>query len=635
MLPTCSPSTRVRFGLFEVDFRTGELFKNGRKVRLQEQPFRILKMLLEHPGELITREEMRDRLWPKDTFVDFDHGLNAAVNRLRERLGDTSGRPQYIETLPRRGYRFIAPVEPSAGAEMIPLQQGETGSQREPVVPARKRRVLPLAAGLVTLIVAGSLLVFFAAKRFRERVLTPRSTAIHSLAVLPLENLSGDPTQDYFADGMTDELITDLAKINSLRVISRTSVMHYKGARKTTPEIGRELDVDALVEGSVVRAGDKVRITAQLIRVRDDRHLWAESYERNLRDVVALQNEIAAAVAQQVRAQLTSGERRSLAGARPVNPDAYKAYLEGKYFFSDQRGYESGLKAVEYSQKAVAIDPEYAAGYAGLAEAYVNASYLGDAPPEKFMPLAEGAARQALKLDPSMGSAHVALGMIALTYRWDWEAAERELKQATRLDPNNADAYLVHANHLAALGRFDEAIAEIRHAQRLDPLSLWVNRDVGRMLFFARRYDEAIRQLDKTAEMHPDSSAIYIWTSATYHMKGMPDRTVTMALKHLQNTGVSVANLESLKRVYADSGERGFWRKVVNLERIPRKNAFNPYLLAVACSRAGDKDEAFAWLEKAFSARSVWLTWINVDPQMDDLRGDPRFASLVHRMNLR
>jgi TolB-like protein/DNA-binding winged helix-turn-helix (wHTH) protein/Tfp pilus assembly protein PilF len=634
MLPTCSPSTRVRFGPFEVDFRTGELFKNGRKVRLQEQPFRILKMLLERPGELITREELRDRLWHRDTFVDFDHGLNAAVNRLRERLGDTSERPQYIETLPRRGYRFIAPVEVATGAQANLAQPGEIESQTQPVVPEWKRRVLPIAAGLAGLILAASLLTYFA-KPFREQVLAPRSTAIHSLAVLPLENLSGDVTQDYFADGMTDELITDLAKINSLRVISRTSVMHYKGIRKTTPEIGRELDVDALVEGSVVRAGDKVRITAQLIRVRDDRHLWAESYERNLRDVVALQNEIAADIVQQVRAQLTSGERRSLAGARSVNPDAYQAYLKGKYFFNDQRGYESGLKAVEYSQKAVAIDPDYAAGYAGLAEAYVNASYLGDAPPEKYMPLAEAAARKALERDPSLSTAHVALGMIAFTYRWDWEAAERELKEALRLDPNNADAHLVYANHLAAVGRLDEAIAEIRQAQRLDPLSLWVNRDVGRILFFARRYDEAIQQLDKTAEMYPDSSAIYIWSSAVYRKKGALDRAVAMALKHLQNTGVSAANLEKLNETYTVSGERAFWRKVVEQERTLRKVVFNPYLLAVACSRAGDSDQAFVWLEKAYSERSVWLTWINVDPELDDLRGDPRLTDLVHRMRLR
>jgi TolB-like protein/DNA-binding winged helix-turn-helix (wHTH) protein/cytochrome c-type biogenesis protein CcmH/NrfG len=633
MLPSRSPSTRVRFGPFEVDSRTGELFKNGRKLRLQEQPFRVLQMLVERPGELITRDELRDRLWPKDTFVDFDHGLNAAVNRLRERLGDVSDRPQYIETLPRRGYRFVAPVEPAADARTIPEQAPETSGQPEPVSLKPRRRIFAIAAGLVSLILAAFLLAFFAAP-LRDRLLPPRPTAIHSLAVLPLENLSGDPSQEYFADGMTDELITDLAKIQSLRVISRTSVMLYKGVRKTAPEIGRELDVDALIEGSVVRSGGVVRITAQLIRVRDDRHLWAESYERNVRDVVALQNEIAGAIARQVRAQLTPSERQGLAGARQVNPDAYQAYLKARYFFSQRRGQAGGSKGVEYAQKAVELDPGYAAGYAALAEAYVNASYLGDAPPAEYMPLAEQAARKALELDPSLGSAHVALGMIALTYRWDWNGAERELKEAIRLDPNNADAHLVYANHLAAVGRLDEAIREIRRAQRLDPLSLWVNRDVGRMLFFARRYDEAIQQLNKTAEMHPDSPAIYIWTSAVYHKKGASDRAVAMELKHLRNIGVSTASLAILKRAYTSSGEREFWRQVVGQQGNSGKNAIGSYPMAVACSLAGENNHAFDWLEKAFAERSVWLTWIRVDPEMDDLRADPRFANIVRRMNL-
>ena len=416
--PALAPS--ARFGPFEVDFRAGELFKDGRKVRLQEQPFRILAMLLEHTGGTVTREELHQRLWPNDTFVDFDHGLNNAINRLRETLCDSAENPRYIETLPRRGYRFVASVElisPAAALEPVEVLS-ETAASLEPsggalrqasnergtsAWPPRMRRLTFVAA--FTSVLLAVVLVFNFGK-LRTRVFSAEPMPrIQSIAVLPFENLTGDPGQEYLVDGMTDELTTRLAQISSWKVISRTSAMQYKATKKLLPQVARDLNVDAVVEGSVTRSGRRVRITAQLIQATTDRHLWANSYEQDLGDILSLQGEVARDITDRVRVRLNPREEERLAQARPVVPDAYENYLKGLYYLQKWTSEDSN-KASDYFQKAIQCDPTYAAAYSALAASYRNIAFLNPVRPREAFGLAETAARKALQLDESLGDAH-------------------------------------------------------------------------------------------------------------------------------------------------------------------------------------------------------------------------------------
>ena len=392
----------IRFGAFELDVRTGELRRNGIRLPLQGRPIQILAVLLEQPGEMVTRDDLRRRLWPADTFVDFDHALHNGIARLRDVLGDSAELPRFIETLPRRGYRYIEPtVEGQAALSVIAASSPATtpGSAR------RKHHPILFAALLVALVAALGVGGWLYRRSQRQETLPE----IHSLAVLPLDNLSGDPSQEYFADGMTDELITELAQIGSLRVISRTSVMHYKATSKTAPEIARELQVDAVLEGSVARSGTRMRITAQLIEARADRHLWAGSYEGELKDVLSLQDAVALAVVKQIRLRLSTHEKARLSRAHQVNPEAHEAYLRGLYYWN-KRGRAGLDKAIEYFNRAIAIDPNYALPYAGLAQCYVPLSYFGYMRGTEAQAKAAAALQKALDLDDSLAEAHTALG---------------------------------------------------------------------------------------------------------------------------------------------------------------------------------------------------------------------------------
>jgi len=429
---------RVVFEPYEVDFRTGELRKHGVRVGLQAQPLRVLEMLLERPGAVVTREELKGRLWPADSFGDFDHGLNKAINKIREALADSALHPRFIETVARRGYRFIAPVvaidEPAGAATAaIPdASQGKNGKQES----AEKAATLPSAPRFRAWKIAAAALILLFAVLFVWRLYSAghRASDIRSIAVLPLENLSNDASQEYFADGMTDELITALGMINRLRVISRTSVMLYKHARKPLPQIARELNVDAVVEGTVLRSGEHIRITAQLIRATADEHLWSESYQGDLRDTLELQDKVARAIADRIRVTVTSQERAAPDSAKLVNPDAHDAYLRGRYFWNKRT--EQGLRtAITYFEEAITKDPSYAQAYSGLADSY---ALLGDweygalAPNEAF-PKAKAAAAKALQLDDSLGEAHASLALCLKSFDWNWKAAEAELLQAIKL----------------------------------------------------------------------------------------------------------------------------------------------------------------------------------------------------------
>jgi TolB-like protein/DNA-binding winged helix-turn-helix (wHTH) protein/Flp pilus assembly protein TadD len=631
---------RLRFGVFELDLRAGELRKHGMRVHLQEQPFQVLATLLEHPGEVVTREELQKKLWPADTFVDFDHGLNKTINKIREALGDSAESPRFVETVSRRGYRFLAEVRV---ADAAPIRGPAPATQPHPSTETRERRdstgkpptpksvPLPLRwkiPAIMALLVAVS---FATWKLYSWKHPTP---LIRSLAVLPLESLSSDASQDYFADGMTDELISDLGQIRALRVISRTSVMAYKRARKPLPEIARELGVDAVIEGTVLRSGDQVRITAQLIEAATDKHLWSQSYEGQLRDTLALQNQVARAIADQIRINLNSQEQAALKSVRVVNPEAYESYLKGRYFWNKRTA--EGLKvALAYFNQAIEQDPQYAQSYSGLADTY---ALLGDwqyavMPPKEALPKAKVAAIKALELDSTLGEAHNSLAFCLDGFDWDFPVAEKEFQRAIELNPGYATAHHWYAWHLSLLGRYDEAIVEMEKAENLDPLSLIINADLAELLLLARSYDESIRQSRKTIEMDPNFALAHNQLGQAYLQKQMRDEAITELQKAVQFSAGSPTCLANLARAYAASGKKSEAVKLLtDLKKRSSPGYSHASEIAVVYAALGDKNQAMTWLEKGYEER--FNPGVLLRPGFDPLRSDPRFQELVHRIGL-
>jgi TolB-like protein/DNA-binding winged helix-turn-helix (wHTH) protein/Flp pilus assembly protein TadD len=632
---------RLRFGVFELDLRAGELRKHGLRVRLQEQPFQILAMLLEHPGEVLTREELQTRLWPADTFVDFDHGLNKAISKIREALGDSAECPRFVETVARRGYRFLAEVRPSGvvparSPELAPQLHLEPGSGDRADLLGKSARPKQLPSSLAWIISAFVLLLLTASlAAWKLHSWNRPSPVIRSLAVLPLESLSNDASQDYFADGMTDELISDLGQISALRVISRTSVMAYKHARKPLPQIARELNVDAVVEGTVLRSGDQVRITAQLIEAASDKHLWSQSYEGELRDTLALQNQVAKAIADQIRINVNPQERAALKTVKVVNPEAYESYLKGRYFWNKRTA--DGLKAaLAYFNQAIEEDPKYAQAYSGLADAY---ALLGDwqyavMTPKEALPKAKVAAIKALELDSALGEAHNSLAFCLDGFDWDFDAAGSEFRRAIELNPGYATAHHWYSWHLALVGNYDEAIVEMRRAENLDPLSLIINADLAELLVLAHSYDESIRQSRKTIEMDPNFALAHNQLGQAYLQKQMLDDAVTELEKAAQLSGGSPTVIANLARAYAASGKRG---EAVKLLSDLRKRASPGYSraseIAVIYASLGDTEQAMNWLERSYQER--FNPGVLLRPGFDPLRSDPRFQDLVRRIGLR
>jgi TolB-like protein/DNA-binding winged helix-turn-helix (wHTH) protein/Flp pilus assembly protein TadD len=626
---------QLRFGVFEVDLRAGELRKHGLRVRLQEQPFQVLAMLLEHAGEVVTREELQKKLWLADTFVDFDHGLNKAINKIRDALGDSAESPRFVETVARRGYRFLAEVRvvdspPLRGPELATEAQAKDRADVSGESEAHTQLERSLAWRVYGSVLV-LLLVILATWAFHSR--NP-SHAIRSLAVLPLESLSGDASQDYFADGMTDELITDLGQIGALRVISRSSVMSYKGARKPLAQIARELSVDAVVEGTVLRSGNQVRISAQLIEAPEDKHLWAESYEGDLRDTLALQNRVARAVAEHIRISLNGEEEAALKNIKVVNPQAYVSYLKGRYFWNKRTA--DGLKAaVAYFNQAVEEDPNYARAYSGLADTY---ALLGDwqyavMTPKEALPKAKAAAIKALELDSTLGEAHNSLAFCLDGFDWDFESAEKEFRRALELNPGYATAHHWYAWHLALVGRNAEAIAEMKKAQNLDPLSLIINADLAELLVIAHFYDESIQQSRKTIEMDPNFGLAHNQLAQAYLQKGMHDEAITELQKAIQLSGDSPTCKANLARAYATGGKRDeALRLLSDLKK--RSNPGYSYASEIATVYAalGDNRQAMTWLEKGYEER--FNPGVLLRPGFDRLRPDPRFQDLVRRIGL-
>lgn len=631
---------RVRFGVFEVDRRAGELWKRGLRVRLQEQPLQVLALLLARPGETVTREEFRNRLWAADTFVDFDHGLNKAINKIREALNDSATSPRFVETVARRGYRFIAevatveevrvdPLEVSTGA-VVPAEHLEV----EPIaMPPEQRRSTSWFASVIggfTLTLASLILLVWVLE-FRGR----GSPAIRSLAVLPLDSLSGDASQEYFADGMTDELIATLGQISALRVISRTSVMPYKGARKSLPEIARELNVDAVVEGTVLRSGGQVRITAQLIEARADRHLWSETYQGDLRDTLTLQNTVARAIADQIQVKVNAREQATLKRVDTVDPEAYEAYLKGRFFWNKRT--RDGLKAAkDYFDQAIAQDAKYARAYSGLADTY---ALLGDwqyavMPPKEALPRAKAAAIKALELDDTLGEAHTSLAFCLEGFDWDWKAAETEFRRGLALNPSYATAHHWYAWHLSLLRRDREAIAEMKKAASLDPLSLIINADLAELLLITHADDESVRQSRKTIEMDAHFALSHNQLGQAYLQKRMPREAIVELQQGIQLSGGSPTSTANLARAYAASGRRNeAVRLLTDLKEQATPAYSNAAEIAAIYAALGDSDQAMTWLEKGFDER--FNPGVLLRPGFDPLRSDPRFQDLVRRIGLR
>lgn len=620
---------RVRFGTFELDLESGDLRKAGAPIRLRGQPVQILATLIQRPGELVTREELRQQLWPADTFVDFEHGLNTAMKRLRAALGDDAEAPRFVETLPRRGYRFIAPVDL---AREVARPTPETSGPR---------RTRPGSPAIAAMLAMAALVALSAAAVWISRTPQPPSRPgakpITSLAVLPLQNLSSNPDEDYFADGLTDALITSLAKIGSLKVISRTSAMAFKGARKPLPDIARNLGVDAIVEGTVQHAGDRVRITAQLIHAASDTHLWSEAYERDLREVLVLQAEVARAIAQEIGATLTAFERTTGSAPRRVDPEAHEAYLKGRFHLLDVGTEEALGKSLEFFNRAIARDPKYAPAYAGLAHAYLFLSSYGtDAvPPHETIPKARAAATRALELDQELAAAHAVVGSLHAEYDWDWAGAEQAFARAMALDPSDSAARVWYGQLLSRMGRHTEAVKELQRAREQDPLSPFVTANLANAHLLAGDPGRALEQARAILDTHPDFVVAHWIMADAYTVQRRYDEALPAMERVLKLAGGSASAQAGYAHLSAIAGRRDLARQTLReLEEKARSRYVSPYLLAHVAAGLDDRARAFQWLEQARMERASGLAWILVDPTWDGMRDDPRYLELLRRMGI-
>jgi len=612
------PTDIVHFGIFQIDLKARELHKAGVKVKLQEQPFRVLALLVERAGQVVTREELRQRVWPTDAYVAFDQGLNNAIKKVRDALGDSADSPRFVETLARHGYRFVAPVS------ALPQRHSE------PQVRSGLRSHWKFAfIGLAS----ASLLAALAYWAWhRSNAGAPTEKVI--LAVLPFDSLGHDPDQEFFSDGLTEEMIAQLGKLNPerLTVISRGSVARYKDSRLAANQIGGELHADYLVQGSVRRSADRVRITVQLIQVRDQTDLWAESYDRELKDILTLQDSVSRTIANQIHITLTPGQRTRLRGGN-LEPEAYEAYLKGRYYWNKRTG-EGLQKALVYFQQAINRDSTYGAAYSGLADCNSGLAWHGFKSPAEALPIANAAALRAIEIDPQSAEAHASLGLV-LTHRWDWAGAEAEFKQALRLDPRYANAHHWYGDYLSIMGRHDEALLEARQALELDPLNLMIGTWVGRRYYLAGKYDLAIEQGRNTEELDANFAAAHLLLGENYVQVGLHDQGLAELQTAAGLSGNSPLYLAQVAVAYASAGKKTEALQIVaQLQSIASTRYVSPYGLAQIYAALSNKEQTFKWLQLAYEDRAVWMSYLAVDPVFHSLRSDQRFQDLLRRVHL-
>jgi TolB-like protein/DNA-binding winged helix-turn-helix (wHTH) protein/Flp pilus assembly protein TadD len=636
MAQLVDPQRILCFGSFEVDTVSGELRRQGLRIKLQDQPFRLLVLLLERAGDVVTREEVREKLWPADTYVDFDHSLNTAVRKLREALGDSAEGSRYVETLARRGYRFIAHVEPRRTAQLASAK-----ADVAPVLPdpaerfsSSTRRLLTFA--IVVAICAAALVAYWAVPRRGPTTVSGRRL---TLAVLPFDNLSGDADQEYLSDGLTEEMITQLGRLepDRLRVLARSSTWKYKRAERDIGQLRRELGVDYVLEGSLRRGGERVRVTAQLVQVADQSQVWAETYERDFSDVLILQSEVAQAVARTIAVTLTPDAKARLARARPVRSEAYQDYLRGRFFL--YRRTEVTLKqALGYFQKAIASDPGYAPAYSGLADSYSSlgaSSVIGGLPPRQAMPEAKAAALKALQIDATLAEGHASLAQVHLLYDWDFAACDREFRRALELDPNYTLAHHWYSHCLLPLGRIEESLAESKRALELEPLQPVVGSHLAWHYLYTRHYDQAIEQFRKTLELDPTFPQIQRYAAWAYLQKGMHAEAIAALRAALNSVGRNPQIEGELGHALAVAGRRAEALAMLEgLRQLSTTRYVSPYSVALVHAGLGDRDQALAWLDKAYAERSDYMAYLKLEPMLDSLRSDRRFVALVERVGL-
>lgn len=678
-MPDNSTISIIYFDVFELDLKDGELRKEGLAVKLAPQPFKILAMLASRAGQIVIREEIQRAVWGEDTFVDFDLGLNQCIRQIRTALGDDSQNPKFIETLSRRGYRFIPPVKEAKRLEAeisdsgeqavdgfppmrIDIRPGdiEPSPQEGPAADVKRARKqlagrlsvkrtvgIAVAAILVAVVVLALIIEAFGPRSFwTELFRRGQGKTIRSLAVLPFRNLSGDPEQEYFAEGMTDQLITDLAQIPSLRVISRTSTTQYRDSRKALPTIARELSVDAVVEGTVTRSGSRVRVTAQLVQAEPEKHLWAKSYERSMGDALNLQGEVAEAIAAEIRVKLPPQEGMRLTPYRFQNPAAEDAYLKGHYYFQKGRSQWNQSanaplnKSIGYFRQAITIDPSFSLAYTGLATAYdaLLTTEVRDAThqPGAVSAKAKAAALKALQIDGESAQAHAALAWNQFVYDWDWPGAEAEFKRAIALDPGYATGHYWYAMYLSAMGRHDQAIAEIRLAERLDPISSGIRFGGGWVFYEARRYDETIQEDQAALALSPNSARAHFALGWVSVKRGLFQQAASEFQKGAILSGGDTQTLDAyMGYLDAASGKRQDAFRMIRLLNAKRPPAsISSYVIAEIYAALGEKDLAFTSLEKSYQEHQFEMTYLKVDPDLDSLRSDPRFTDLLRRMHL-
>jgi len=626
----------VRFGVFEADLETGELRKNGAKVPLQGQPFQVCAILLERSGKLVTREELRQKVWPEDTFVDFDHAVNTAIKKIRIALGDEADNPRFVQTLPRRGYRFICPVltgdghlaeaEPPATAATTVVETGPTDQR----LGARPRFLVTILISCCALSLA--VMVYLGWHRMRAGRPSPGSGYV-MLAVLPFQNLSGDPNQDYFSDGLTEEMIAQLGALSpdQLGVIARTTSMAYKHTSKSVEQIGSELGVAYVLESSVRRDGNQMRISVQLIRVHDQLHVWARSYDRHISHSIELQEEVAKAVAEQIEVKL-SASYKGRTNPHHLDAGANEAYLRGRYFWN-QFTPEGYLKAISYFQQAIARDPNFAEAYSGLADSYNFLVVTDSIPASEGHPKALEAARRAVSLGVDLAEPHASLAVAMARSEWNWAGAESEYTRAITLNPSYAMVHRLYASILGATRRHHEAWEQINEAMRLDPLSLPNNAEVVRTLYYARNYDQAIEQGQKAMQLDPNYVRSHFWLGRVYSQKGMHKEAIAASEKILESMPDSTLGLTEMAYSLAVAGQRKEARQILRRLEWRSASAFVPaYNFAVIHIALNEEEVAMRYMQQAYENRDWALLVLAVEPRLDPVRKDSRFQEILAKL---